>query len=277
MIHVALAALVLLYTPVLYELVGVWWRVSYFNYGFLIPAFSAWLVWESRAELARAARTRWRPGLGVIAAGLALLAAGVGAESLMLRALSIPVVVTGIGLFALGPVGFRAFAFPAAFLVFMAPLPDRAITAVSLPLQQLAATSATVALNAIGIPSIQSGLFITLPAVVLHVEESCNGLRFLLAMLVVGVAFGWLTQRTPGRRAAVVAVALVAAITANIIRVTGTGVVAHYLGREAATGVAHLAYGKVVYLVMMVPFVATVLLLRRATPSGAPARIRSRP
>ncbi len=274
MIHVALAALVLLYAPVLYELAGVWWRVSYFNYGFLIPAFSAWLVWESRAELARAARERWRPGVAVVAAGLAVLAAGVAADSLTVRALSIPVVVAGAGLYALGPVGFRAFAFPTAFLVFMTPLPQSVIAAVSLPLQQLAASVSTVALNAIGIPSVRSGLFIKLPSVVLHVEESCNGLRFLLAMIVVGVAFGWLTQRTPGRRVAVVAVAIVAAIAANLVRVTGTGVVAHYLGREAATGVAHLAYGKVVYLVMMVPFVATVLLLRRATPRRSPARIR---
>jgi exosortase len=274
---VALIALALLYTPVVLELAGVWWRVSYFNYGFLIPAFSAWLVWESRDALARAATlARWWPGLGIVVAGLGALGAGFGVDSQMLRALSMPVVVAGLGLHALGPAGFRPFAFPTAFLVFMTPLPDPAIAKISLPLQQLAASVATVALNAIGIRAVQDGLYVALPTVVLHVEESCNGLRFLLAMLVVGVAFGWMTQRTTARRLGVVAVAVVAAIVANLLRVTGTGVVAHHFGRDAATGVAHLVYGKVVYLVMMVPFVTTVLLLRRGTGSPAHEEVPGR-
>jgi exosortase/archaeosortase family protein len=53
------------------------------------------------------------------------------------------------------------------------------------------------------------------------------------------------------------------AISANLIRVTGTGLLAHYWGPEAAAGFFHLAYGKVVYLIMLVPFVVGVLFLRR--------------
>jgi exosortase len=197
------------------------------------------------------------------AAGLAVLAAGTQTEILAVRALSLPIVLAGIGLFALGPAGFRPVAFPVGFLVFMTPLPDPALAALSAPLQSIASVIATAALNAIGIPAVREGLFITLPAVVLHVTEDCNGLRFLLAMAVIGVAFGALTQRTLRFRLLVVFLALATGLVANQFRVTGTGVVAHVWGRDAATGMAHLVYGKAVYFATMVPFVLAVLWLRR--------------
>jgi exosortase len=269
----AAGALALLYAPVVRDLLDAWSRISYHTYGFFIAPFSVWLAWESRDRAIGAPIVRWRPGLAVAAAGLGLLALGTDTESLALRALSLPVTLAGVGLFALGPDGFRPFAFPVGFLALMTPLPHPALMALSLPLQWIASAFTTVALNVIGIPAVRDGLFITLPDVVLHVSEDCNGLRFLLAMAVIGVAFGALTQRTLRARLLVVALALVTGLVANLLRVAGTGVVAHVWGREAASGLAHLVYGKTVYLVTMVPFVLAVIWLRRADagpPRSAP-------
>jgi exosortase len=258
------AALAVLYAPVLRELIETWNRVSYHTYGFFIAPFSLWLAWEARDDVRHAPLRAWWPGLVVAAAGLAVLAAGTQAELLAVRSLSLPVVLAGVGLFALGPGGFRPLAFPVGFLAFMTPLPQPALAALSAPLQSTASVVATAALNLVGIPAVRDGLFITLPAVVLHVTEDCNGLRFLLAMAVLGVAFGVLTQRTLRFRLLVVLLALATGLVANQFRVTGTGVVAHLWGREAATGMAHLVYGKAVYFATMVPFVLAVLWLRRA-------------
>jgi exosortase/archaeosortase family protein len=52
-------------------------------------------------------------------------------------------------------------------------------------------------------------------------------------------------------------------IAANLLRVTGTGWLAHHYGPEAASGFFHVAYGKVVYAAMLAPFVLGVLWLRR--------------
>jgi exosortase len=256
-------ALAVLYLPLLRDLVETWNRVNYHTYGFFIAPFSLWLAWESRDDVKRAPLVAWWPGLAIVAAGLAVLAAGTQAESLALRSLSIPIVLAGCGLWALGPAGFRPLAFPVGFLAFMTPLPDPAIAALSAPLQSIASAFATAALNLIGIPAVRDGHFITLPSVVLHVSEDCNGLRFLLAMAVLGVAFGALTQRTLRFRLLVVVLALATGLIANQFRVTGTGVVAHVWGREAATGMTHLIYGKAVYFATMVPFVLAVLWLRR--------------
>src|SRR5687767_3538714 len=257
------AALVVLYAPVLRDLVGTWERVSYHTYGFFIAPFALWLAWEARAEVRRAPLVSWRPGLAIVAAGLGLLAAGMQVDSLMLRSLSLPVVLGGWGLFALGVEGFRPLLFPVGFLAFMTPLPTPALMALSIPLQTIAAVFTTAALNVSGVSAVRDGLYIALPAVTLHVSEDCNGLRFLLAMVVLGVAFGTLTQRTLRRRLVVVGLALAVGIVANLFRVFGTGVVAHVWGRSAASGLPHLVYGKAVYLVMLVPFVLAVLHLRR--------------
>jgi exosortase len=257
---IALAALT---GPVLWDLARVWATVPYYSYGFLVPLFSAWIAWEARDRL-RGARPAWSPpGGGLLLAGLALLGAGVAGHSLTLRALALPVVAAGVAWLAVGRARLGVLAFPLAFLVFMAPLPDAAVQAVSLPLQHFAAWFTGGALSALGVPSVREGLFIHLPELSLHVTEACNGLRFLLAMLVIGTAFAWRTVSPPGRRLATVGLAVSLGIAANLLRVTGTGWLAYHYGPEAASGFFHVAYGKVVYAAMLAPFVLGVLWLRR--------------
>jgi exosortase len=160
-------------------------------------------------------------------------------------------------------------AFPLGFLGLMTPLPDALIPAISLPLQHLAAWFAGHALHLLGVPAARDGLLIYIPGVVLHINETCNGLRFFLAMIVLGTAFAWATPRRTGRRAAVLGLAVLIAIAANLVRVAGTGLLAHHWGPQAAQGFFHLAYGKVVYLAMLAPFLVGVLWLRRPRPGRA--------
>lgn len=261
----------LLYAPTLHELAALWLRVPYYSYGFLVPLFSAYLLWESRA--------RWWPGrpawsgqgLMLLAAGLGLLATGLALDSLTLAVLSVPCSLGGIARLGLGRERAKAVAFPLLFLGLMAPVPAAALAAVSLPLQRLAAWFTERALAMLGVSAVREGLFVHLRAVTLEIDEGCSGLRFLLAMIVVGIAFAWLGPASPGRRAAIVILAVAVGLGANLVRVLGTALLAEHYGREAATGFFHLAYGKVVYAVMLVPFIAGVLLLWRRERQEAQA------
>lgn len=263
MIGVVIAiALAALYAPVLRDLASVWLTVPYYSYGALVPPFSGYLIWESRAALRRGTATRAPEGLAVAALGLVLLAAGMEARSLALQALSLPVVAGGVSLFFLGRERWKTIAFPVAFLTFMAPLPEGVISWLSLPLQFLAAWSTEHVLAALDVPVARDGLFIYLRSITLHVTEACNGLRFLFAMVVLGVAFAWATQRRLPARALVVVIAVAMAILANNVRVATTGLLAHGWGAPAATGFFHLAYGKVVYVALLVPFVLGAVRFR---------------
>jgi exosortase len=266
----AVGALLGLYAPVLRELTHLWATVPYYSYGYLIPVFTAYGVWDARRGLAGARPTWSWSGLALVALGLAGLATGSSAHSLTLEAVSLPVVLAGAGLLLFGRRRFRPFVFPVAFLALMAPLPDGALDTISLPLQHLAAWFAAQALPLVGVPARLDGLAVHLPATTLYVTEACNGVRFLLAMIVIGAAFAWATQARLLARIVVVGLAIAVAIVANLLRVAGTGVIAHYLGPEAATGFAHVAFGKVVYLAMLVPFIVAVLVLRRATRPPSP-------
>jgi len=264
------AAVIALYVPVLRELFAVWVNGTYYSYGFLVPLFSAYLVWDALKDAARRDGDARRAevdtgGFVIMAAGLAVLGLGVATGSLPLRTLSLPVVLMGVAVVTLGPALARRLAFPIGFLVFMTPLPDGVLPAVSLPLQRFAAVVAEHALRALGSSVERNDLFLTLPSVTLHVTEACNGLRFLLAMLVVGAAFAGTTQRRPRRRAVLVAAALAIAVVANLARVTGTGVMAELWGARAAVGLPHIVWGKVVYVAALVPFVALVVVMRRRT------------
>src|SRR5438874_1957994 len=116
-----------LYLPVLRDLVSVWLRVTYYSYGFLVPLFSAYLAREAWNASDGAPPRPAPAGLLVTAAGLTTLALGIAADSLSLRALSLPGVLLGLVLLTLGPAHARRLAFPIGFLVFMAPLPEGAL------------------------------------------------------------------------------------------------------------------------------------------------------
>jgi exosortase len=262
---VLVVALGALYAPVLRALVARWAEVPYYSYGFLVPVFSLYLAWDARHELARRPAAPSGAGLGLLAAGLAVLAAGALGGSLTIQALSLPLVAAGALVLLLGRARTRVLAFPLGFLACMAPLPDGAVPALSRPLQHLASGVGEWILWFLGVPVSRDGLYLALPSVTLHITEACNGLRFLLAMLVVGVAFAGMTQTAWRRRAVVVAGALAAALLANWLRIAGTGMLAELYGHEAATGAAHLLWGKLVYAGMLVPFAMLVVALKRSS------------
>ena len=256
-------AVVALYAPVLHALVAVWAGIPYYSYGFLVPIFSVYLAWDARRQLASRPSAPSRLGLGILAAGFGVLAAGMLAGSLTVQTLSLPIVMTGALVLTIGPPRTRVLAFPLAFLAFMAPLPEPVLPALSLQLQQVATVVGEWMLWLVGVPVTREGLFLALPSVTLHITEACNGLRFLLAMIVVGVAFAGTMQTGWRRGVLVVGGAVAVALVANWLRVAGTGMMAELYGREAAEGLTHVVWGKIVYGAMLVPFALLVLALRR--------------
>lgn len=151
----------------------------------------------------------------------------------------------------------------------MTPLPDGVIPALSLPLPLLAAASAEAALSFIGVPAVRDGLSVHLPTVTMDVtvQRSAFPARHDGAGRRVRVD----DARPGGERALVAGAAIALALAANVVGVIGTGLLADLYGPEAATGFFHVAYGKVVYLLALVPFVLLVAGLRRSRPPGLPA------
>ena len=139
-------------------------------------------------------------------------------------------------------------AFPLLFLFFMVPLPATLFYAVAFPLQNLAARNAAWTLDLLGVPVLLDGNVIHLSQISLGVTEACSGIRSLISLLAVAVA--WAALTLPGIWAMAVLVAAVVPITilANAGRVVATGLIGQWFGVEYAQGFFHTFSGWLVFL-----------------------------
>jgi exosortase A len=241
------AAFGYVYAPVLSQLMLDWHKNPDYSHGFFIPLVSTYFLWQRHEQLAQ---TRPQPnwwGFGVLILGLGQLGLGhVGAELFLMRS-SMVVVIAGLVLYLLGGRILRIAAFPIAFLLLAIPLPAILLNIITLPLQLLAAKSATAALRFIMLPVYREGNVIFLPHTTLEIVEACSGIRSLITLTALSVVVAVLSQPTIRRRLVMVLSSIPIVLVANACRIWGTGVLAHYVGSEVADGFYHTFAGWAVF------------------------------
>lgn len=236
-----------LYYPVLQGLVRAWLDDPNYSHGFLIPLLSAYFVWERRHRLRTLALEPNAWGLVLLLVGLLAFALGrVGAGAFLLRS-SLIAVVLGLVLFLLGFAVFRLCLLPIGFLGLMIPLPTVIFVELTLPLQLLAARLAALTLQALSIPVLREGNVIFLAHTTLEVVEACSGIRSLVSLLTLAIVFSYFTQRSLWKRCLLTVSAVPIAIVANAFRIAGTGLLAQFLGRDAAEGFYHTFSGLLLF------------------------------
>jgi exosortase len=139
-------------------------------------------------------------------------------------------------------------------------------------LQLLATKLGVAALHLTGIPVLQEGNVIALAHTTLEVTEACSGIRSLLSLFALAVLYGYFSHLRPLARSALALTSVPIAIVANGLRIAGTGIAAHHIGAEAATGFFHTFSGWTVFMTSfaMLMAVATVLgrpVLARDVPA----------
>ncbi len=252
---------VFLYHEVLWGLGSDWNNNPDYSHGFLVPFLSAYFIWERWKALSDETPSPSIWGIGLLSLGLFSLVVGlIGAELYVQRA-SLIVVLSGLVLLILGWKYLWLLSFPIGFLIFMIPLPAIVVNAIAFPLQLFAAQTATFCLFSLGIPVLREGNLIMLATTTLEVAEACSGLRSLLSLLALGTVYGYFSQDVMWKRWMLVILSVPIAIVANAFRVSGTGILAHYFGAEAAEGFYHTFEGWLVFVVaFMLLFVCGIIL-----------------
>jgi exosortase len=243
------AVLTALYWEVLRVQAQDCWDDPNYSHAFLVPFFSGFLIWQRRKELAAlTAQGSWI-GLPVLLAGIAALLLGdLGGETFLMRS-SLIVVLAGLILFHLGRAIFQELAFPLLFLLFTVPLPVIVFNAVAFPLQNFAAQNAARTLDLFGVPVLLDGNVIHLSRITLGVSEACSGIRSLVSLLAVAIAWAYLSLPGIWAMVALAASTVPIAVLANAGRVVATGLVAQWFGVEYAEGLFHSFSGWVIFLV----------------------------
>jgi exosortase len=258
-----------IYAPVLADMARAWWVHPYAGHGMFVPAFSAYILWLSRSQLRAACGRGYPTGVLLVLLGLGLLAIGRWEASVLVQGASLVITVAGLILWGFGAQCLRQAAFPVAFLLLMVPLPRALVDALTLDLQRFAAGFAGEVLERLDIPFYLHDQMIDLSTITLNVAEVCNGLRFLVALVTVTIAFAQLSQRTLPRKLLLVASAVPIAILANAGRVATIAAGVHYVGPEVASGSIHHLIAKAVWGLTAVPLVALGLVLRWGGRAGS--------
>lgn len=255
---------VTLYWTVLPKLVQDWWNDPNFSHGFLVPFFSAWLIWERRVQLRAftSGRTLF-PGILLVLAGVGMLVVGkAGGEYFTMRS-SLVFVTGGLFWIVFGGEGFRFCLFPLAFLCFMIPIPYILYDAIAFPLKMIASWLGEHTLTLVGVPVFREGNIISLPNLQLEVADVCSGIRSLMSLMALATVAAYFATLGAARGGVLVLSAIPISIGTNSLRIFVTGVLSYKYGQRAAEGFFHEFSGWVVFLAGVFLIGVVGFLLRR--------------
>jgi exosortase len=259
------ASFFFLYADVLKKLVHDWSVDENYSHGFLVIPTALYLAWERKAQFARVLGSPNWAGLVAVLGSVALLIVGVLGAEVFTTEISLIGTIAGCVVFLFGWQALKVMLFPIAFLLLMVPIPAIIFNEITFPLQLLASRSAEIGLTMLQIPVLREGNVIHLANSSLEVAEACSGIRSLISLLTLGIMYGYFMEGRQWIRVYIALATVPVAIIANGFRVAGTGVAAHYIGRETAEGFFHTFSGWLVFISSaLMLFLAHQLVLRLA-------------
>ena len=266
-----LCLLLLLYAGVLKGLVLQWWSDPDYGHGFFVPLFSFYVLWHARKRWTNCEIGPSNFGFVVMAGAVGLLLLGsIGAE-LFISRFSMLVLLAGMILFLAGWKTLRAVSFPLSYLIWMIPIPVIIYNQITFPLQLLASRLATAWLELVQIPVLREGNILVMSNYSLEVIEACSGIRSLMTLIALAVAYGYLVEPRVSVRYILALLMIPIAIVTNAIRIMGAGMLAHRYGPATAEGFLHEFSGWVIFVSAMILMFLCHWILGRIAKAPAKA------
>jgi exosortase/archaeosortase family protein len=119
------------------------------------------------------------------------------------------------------------------------------------------------------VPATLDGVFIGTPVGLFEVAAACSGVKFLVAMVALGMLAAHLGFSGWRRRAAFMAAAVVVPVLANGVRAWGTIFIAQSRGVAFAAGFDHIVYGWIFFAVVMAALLAVAWRFFDRSPDDA--------
>lgn len=247
------AGVALLYVPAYLELARTLWATDEQGHGPIILAVSLWLLFGKRHDLA-ALRPQPLPWLGwpLLVFTLALFALGQSQDIIMFEIGAQILLLSALLLVFRGMPSLKAAWFPLFFMLFMVPLPDALVAAVTAPLKSAVSAVASNILYQLGYPVGRSGVVLTVGPYQLLVADACAGLNSMFTLEALGMLYMNLMRYTSSARNIALALLLVpTAFMANIVRVMILVLVTYHFGDAAGQGFVHGFAGMVLFIVAL--------------------------
>ena len=289
------AALAFVYASVLAKLGLDWWTDENYSHGLLIPFVILYIVWRERERFQSVQKkSNWLGVVGVVLSLMMLWAGTAGAE-LFVQRVSLVLMLISVVVYFWGFAVLRVSLVPLFLLLLAIPIPQIIFNRIAFPLQLFASRCAVSAMTLFEIPVLRQGNIIELmprgarETKKLAVVEACSGIRSLMTLVTLAVVYAYFTSpkakalsndpnKSNERRTKVygalrslilILAAVPIAILTNALRVSGTGVLAHYYGTQIADGFFHTFSGWVIYIVAALMLFATGWFVDRLARIGS--------
>ncbi len=295
-----------LYASVMTKLGVDWWSDENYSHGLLVPfviGLIVWREWDSIKTAAGRGSILFGGGMVVIAV-LFLIAGTLGAE-LFTQRISMVMMLAGLTVYFHGLRLLNLLAVPFALLLLAIPIPQIVFNRIAFPLQIWASQMAVWGIRLFEVPTLRKGNVIeilprgSMQTISLEVVEACSGIRSLMTLVTLALILAYFTRRSEGGRLgdlsspdllrafALMVFAVPIAVLTNAARVTATGVLTYYYGKQATEGSWHDLSGWLVYVTALALLLAANYLLIKIFRSGtsgekpathtAPASVRPKP
>jgi exosortase len=246
-----LALVVVLFLPVLAPMVAEWISDDNMGYAFFVPLVAGYVVWLDRERILAAPVKPCWPALAVVVWGFCQMLLGFLGAITFLSRTAFLVTVVGVVWTVAGTAVLRTVIFPVFLLLFMIKLPLYVYQRMTIPLQTMATQVAAWGLEILGIPVLREGNVLILAEQRLDVVEACSGIRSLLSLAFLAVAYGRLFETRTWIKIALFVSTVPIAIVCNSARITLTGVLTQYKP-EIAEGAYHAFEGWVIFMFELV-------------------------
>jgi exosortase A len=238
------------------------WQIDAYSHAWLVVAIAAWLIWRLRRPLLALSPSPSLLGLVFLAVIAVFWWLGYALEVRTIQQLAMTAAVTGITWALLGTRVTWLLAFPLLYLfltvsawdVFMRPMQD-ATAWLSAPLLRL-----------IGVPVFRDGVYLWIPEGRFLVDETCAGLRYLLAGLAIGSLYAYLSFDDLWRRSLFIGLTAAYALALNVVRVAVVIYAGHVTDMQHPWVEAHDNVGWVLFAIGLILLLMVAGLIQRLPP-----------
>lgn len=261
-----------LYLPTLYRLLTEVWNKPAQAHGPIVLVLALWLMLRKWWAV-RTTHDTDRPsaiGWPLLAMAMMLYVVGRSQQVLIFEIGSMPVVATAVLLLKHGPRALRAQWFALFFMLFMIPLPETVVTALTMPMKIAVSLVTEKILYTAGYPVGRQGVILQVGQFQLLVADACAGLQTVLTLEAMGLLYLNVVTHAAALRNTLLALLIVPiSFAANVIRVLMLTLVTYHLGDAAGRGFLHQFAGLVLFttallLILAVDGVLITLLKSRA-------------
>lgn len=240
------------FAPIVPAMVETWFSHSDNSHAILVPLVSLYFLWKKREEIGKISITESSKGIWLLTFCLIFyIVSFIGGIAFFCRLMLVTSLIA-IVWSSLGTAMLRHLAFPICMLFFMIPIPDTLLNLVSFPLQLLATKISANLIGYCTIPVYREGNMLFFTGTNLEVAEACSGIRSIVALTMLSAIFAHISPGATWRRVTIIFAAIPIAFIANILRITGTGILAHFYGDKVARGFLHDFSGFAVFIIGLI-------------------------